>query len=235
MARIAVITDVHGNLPALRATLAAADDLGCDAVVHTGDAVGIGPFPAECLDLLVDRCAARATMGNHDALLVAGESAAGTEEDRHHAWVRAAVPGRLRERVAAWPYVLPCAVEGVRVVFAHYGLGDDGTSFRPIVRGARPADLDLLFEGVEADVVFYGHHHPASDLVGAARYVNPGSAGCQPLPLARFALLECARGSYTVEHRAVPYDDDVLRRAFADRAVPAVGFLHRAFYGNRWA
>lgn len=42
--RIAVIADVHANLPALEAALAAIGALGCDAIVHTGDAVGIGPL-----------------------------------------------------------------------------------------------------------------------------------------------------------------------------------------------
>ena len=46
--RIAVITDVHANLPALEAAVGAIHACGCDAIVHTGDAIAIGPYPAEC-------------------------------------------------------------------------------------------------------------------------------------------------------------------------------------------
>ena len=51
--RIAVITDVHANLPALDAAVAAIRADGATAVYHTGDAVGIGSFPAEILDRLL--------------------------------------------------------------------------------------------------------------------------------------------------------------------------------------
>ena len=45
--KIAVLTDVHGNLPALQIAMRAIRRERCDAVFHTGDAIGIGPFPAE--------------------------------------------------------------------------------------------------------------------------------------------------------------------------------------------
>ena len=53
MTKLAVFTDLHANLPALRAALADIAREGCDALVHTGDAIAIGPQPAECLDLLL--------------------------------------------------------------------------------------------------------------------------------------------------------------------------------------
>lgn len=51
--KIAVFTGVHANLPALEAALTAIDQPGCDCIVHTGDAIAIGPHPAECLDKLL--------------------------------------------------------------------------------------------------------------------------------------------------------------------------------------
>ena len=63
--RIAVLTDVHGNWPALRAALEAINRIGVDGVYHTGDAIGIGPFPRECLEALLERPDARCLMGNH--------------------------------------------------------------------------------------------------------------------------------------------------------------------------
>ncbi len=52
--KIAVLTDVHGNLPALQAALRGIRREGCDAIFHTGDSIGIGPYPAECLELLLN-------------------------------------------------------------------------------------------------------------------------------------------------------------------------------------
>src|SRR5438270_14054285 len=70
--KIAVITDAHANLPALRAALEAIRAEGCDAIFHTGDAIGIGPFPAETLELLLGTPHMQCVTGNHDAWFVEG-------------------------------------------------------------------------------------------------------------------------------------------------------------------
>ena len=62
---IAVISDIHGNLEALTAVLADIDRQGIATILCLGDVVGYGPQPAECLDLVLTRCAA-SLMGNHD-------------------------------------------------------------------------------------------------------------------------------------------------------------------------
>jgi diadenosine tetraphosphatase ApaH/serine/threonine PP2A family protein phosphatase len=67
----AVISDIHANLPALRAVLADIEAQGIDEVYCLGDVVGYGPHPTPCVDLIMDTC--RATvMGNHEEALVQG-------------------------------------------------------------------------------------------------------------------------------------------------------------------
>ena len=70
--KIAVLTDVHGNLPALQVALRAMRREGADAIFHTGDAIGIGPFPAECLELLLSTSGMNLICGNHDAYFSTG-------------------------------------------------------------------------------------------------------------------------------------------------------------------
>ena len=104
--RVAVCTDAHANLPALRAALTAIDRLGVDAIYHTGDLIGIGPYPAECLDLLLRRADARCLMGNHDAWFAFGLPAPrppwmSEGEWEHQQWVHAQLDASLRATVAA--------------------------------------------------------------------------------------------------------------------------------------
>lgn len=61
----AFLSDVHGNLPALEATLADLDRQGAEYIAFLGDAVGYGPEPNECVALLQKSCAV-CLMGNHD-------------------------------------------------------------------------------------------------------------------------------------------------------------------------
>ena len=71
-------------------------------------------------------------------------------------------------------------------------------------------------------------------MTGRARYVDLGSLGCHTEALARYVVLDCLDGRYTLEHRAVPYDDGPLFREYEARQVPARAFLYRAFHGGRF-
>lgn len=64
--RLALISDIHANLPALKAVLARLDELGFDELLCLGDVVGYGAQPAECLDMILDR-EIPCLLGNHDA------------------------------------------------------------------------------------------------------------------------------------------------------------------------
>lgn len=67
----ALISDIHGNLEALRAVLQDIQSQGITDIYCLGDIVGYGPNPCECLDEVIDRCEFKTILGNHDqAVLV---------------------------------------------------------------------------------------------------------------------------------------------------------------------
>ncbi|MCP4541786.1 MAG: metallophosphoesterase family protein [Chloroflexi bacterium] len=236
--KIAVMTDVHANLPALQVALGAIQKEGCDEVYHTGDAIGIGPYPAETVNLLLNTPDIRLLMGNHDFWFVHGLPAPQPSwmsdgEAGHQHWVHSCLDPSLRSTIAQWPYVIQEEFEGVRLTFLHYVPADTASGFAPTLHDLTPDGLDALFAQYEADIAFYGHNHFASDVVGRARYVNLGSLGCYKEPVARFVVLECAKGAYTLEKRAVPYEDKDLFAAFEQRQVPERDFICRTFFGGR--
>jgi predicted phosphodiesterase len=67
--RYGIISDIHGNLEALTATMNALDEHGVDRIVCLGDTVGYGANPNECCDIVRER-ADVAVLGNHDAMVV---------------------------------------------------------------------------------------------------------------------------------------------------------------------
>lgn len=233
--RVAVITDIHANVPALEAALAAIDALGCDAIVHTGDAIGIGPFPAETLDRLLGLANARFVLGNHDAWFAHDLPAhppawMDAGELEHHRWVHAQLDPALRQVVAAWPDAICEKLAGTHVLFTHYARPDSRGGFAPIARDPSAADLDALFAGAGADLVFYGHHHPRSDLTGRARYLNPGALGCHDVAVARFAVLTVEPdGRHGVRFHEAPYDPVPVLRALEERQVPERLLIRQAF------
>jgi predicted phosphodiesterase len=237
--RIAFITDLHANLPALEAALCAMRVEGCDLVYHLGDAIAIGPHPRECLDLLLAAPDVVCLMGNHESYYLHGipdprppYMSAG--EAKHHEWVRAQLTAEHRTAIAGWPWIIQREFARVRVVLLHYALAPSGRDFQPLVRRPAGADLDGYFAGYRADLVFYGHDHIFSDLQGQARYINPGSLGCHSQPVARYTVARFGETGCAIDHRAVPYDDSQLYQDFERRNVPERRFLYHAFFGDRF-
>ena len=231
--------NAHANLTALEATLGALQAEGCDAIFHTGDVIAIGPYPAESLDLLFDEPKTECVMGNHEAYFVNGlpeprPAWMSEGEIVHQRWVHRRLGSERRSRVASWPYLINREFEGVRVAFLHYGLTESGEDFVPVERPVSVEALEGIFKAQEADLIFYGHDHRASDLQGRARYVNPGSLGCHKEAVARYCVVDFCRGAYEVAHRSVGYDDAPLYRAFEERRVPEREFIYTAFFGGRF-
>lgn len=237
--KIAVITDAHANLPALQAALQAIQAEGVDEIYHTGDAVGIGPFPAETLDLLLNTPGMRFVMGDYDAYFVDGlpeTCPVDLSQDafEHQQWTNAMLDPALRETLAAWPYVLELEVEDVPLAFVHYGLNEQGRGFAPVVSEPTIDDLDKLFERHESLFVFYGHVPEKSATQGRALYINPGSLGCQTSATANYTIIDLRGGNAVVDHHQVVYDDSGLYEAFEKRSVPGRLPFYQTFFGGRF-
>src|SRR5829696_1620644 len=100
--RIAVLSDIHSNLPALEAVLA--DAGAVDAVWHLGDVVGYGPDPDGVVERLRDT-GAIGVRGNHDAAACGGPEIDWFNPDARRAmeWTRRAVKAETVEWLAALP------------------------------------------------------------------------------------------------------------------------------------
>lgn len=236
--KIIVITDVHANLPALESVLKQAGTEGFDWLIHLGDAIAIGPYPRECLALMTSSDKCRFVMGNHEDWYANGLPHPRPEwmtdgELEHQYWTHDQLGDGYIKQVQNWPWAIHLQIDGFRLAFLHYALEPDGSSFKDFVFDPTPEDLDQLF-GLSVDYVFYGHTHKVSDHLGRARYLNPGSLGCQKIAQAPYILVEIDSGTCEIQQRYVPYDDRELYRAFEDRAVPAREFIYKAFFGSRF-
>jgi putative phosphoesterase len=215
--RLGLISDVHGNLAALEAVLAALDDAGADAIAFNGDAVSYYPAVNETLDLL--RARARwAISGNHDAYLLGRlrmpARIVPIANPGHFARI---ISAENRAWLAGLPDGLDLCLEGARVLLRHGSPWSIEEYIQPDhTRFERFATLD-------ADVVVLGHtHRPLVHDAGPVRVVNPGSVG-QPRdgdPRAAAAVVDLP--SREVRHLRVAYDVEATCRALV-----AAGFDER--------
>lgn len=194
---IALLYDVHGNLPALEAVLADARGQGAERYVLGGDYALFGGWPRETLGLLRTLSPALWIRGNVDRWTYTPDE--GVDPDAV-AYTRAA----LGEDLVAELGALPETAHADEALVCHASPPSDLRSFSP-----EPADdEDELLAGVTEPRVIFGHTHLPFRRVSSHRgieLVNPGSVG-MPLdgdPRAAYALI-LADGS--IEHRRVPYD-----------------------------
>jgi len=230
--RIGFMADVHANLPATRSVLDVLEEARCDEVIHVGDAVGIGPHPAEVVSLLVER-GVRCLMGNHDELAAFGIPEPlprwmSVGEAEHQHWTRSQLSDSQLATLKEWPYEFVRRCGPTTVACVHYA--DKGNGAFDYVAHPSSDDLLRLYEAVEGDVIVFGHDHQECDLtVEGRRFLNPGSVGCHEKAEARALVIESVDGTVRVEKITVPYDDTALLEDFENRQVPERDFILRTF------
>lgn len=220
MKKIGLITDVHGNLPALTAILAELDREGCDEIIHLGDVVDMGPNSAECLHLLLSRKDVTMIMGNHDKDFLFDDYVAkklSHVPTEHKRYVFDSLTDDDRAAVSKFPLFCERECGGKTLLFVHYAYTDVPADFKnfwytPICHHPDAKQLDEAFASFDCDAVFFGHKHEPCDIVGKRVYVDVGSVGCHPEPLATGAVVEYDDNEWSYRRVSVPYDMDKLRR-----------------------
>ena len=235
--RLAIVSDIHGNLPALEAVIDDMSRAGADAVANLGDCLSGPLWVAETADRLI-ALGWPTIRGNHERQLL----------DRPRERMSAAdafAAQRLSAAQREWIIALPSSLRLADGVFCCHGtpasdleyfldtVTDDftrGTS--PGVRAATVAEATARAGTVAASLILCGHtHQPRCMALADGRLVvNPGSVG---LPAydddhphlhvieagsahARYAVVERRRDGWQVEQRCVAYDwPSAQRRAEA--------------------
>jgi predicted phosphodiesterase len=177
--RVAVLSDIHGVLPALEAVLAEPDVTAADRIVVTGD-IASGPQPVEVLDRLADLGERVSWVrGNADRELV--RIRAGDEvpvPDEVTPWAAAQLRPDHVDRLAALPLSITLPVAGLgAVLFCHATPRDDEEVVLVDSRLDRWAEV---FAGLpeEVSTIVCGHTHmPYTRLAHRRLVVNPGSVG----------------------------------------------------------
>ena len=179
--RIAVIYDVHGNLPALEAVLQEIRTIGVDLIVSGGDVIP-GPMPVETLACLLDLdTPVQFIQGNGEVAVLAELAGTGAstlpEQAREVVRWTAQQLSPEHERVfASWPKTLRVALPGLgELLFCHATPRNENECFTRLTLEER---LLPIFEGLNVVMVVCGHTHMQFDrMVGETRVVNAGSVG----------------------------------------------------------
>lgn len=230
--KLAILSDIHGNLEALEAVLTDVAGRHVDDVVCLGDFVGYGASPNECVERLRPAISG-AVLGNHDAAAIGRLSLGDFNSDAATAarWTEQALSPDTRAYLDA----LPFTIERGAALLVHASPLEPGAWHYVL----SPMDASEEFEAFTQPVCFIGHSHfpgafeqAGEDLrytrlaevpiaPGRRYIVNVPSVG-QPRdsdPRAGYALWDDQRG--VVQHVRLDYDVESAMKRIRDAGLPA--------------
>lgn len=239
--RLGLVSDLHGNFPALEAVLAQLEGEQLDRIVCLGD-VCFGPQVHECLEI-VRELGCPVVLGNWDSWSVGGfpatDDPVAAKLQEIGAWWAESLTDSDRAFVATFRRTLELPLDDGRRILCFHG---SPRSFSDLIFATTPDDeLEAMFAGTTDAAILVGGHTHLQMLrrLPSALFVNPGSVG-QPFsqwwpreirvaPWAEYAVVDTGAQHSGVELRRVPYDLDRLLGVLAGSRMP-----HRQWWLDSW-
>jgi predicted phosphodiesterase len=236
--RVALISDLHGNLVALEAVLADAARAGVDRVVCLGDVATLGPRPREVLARL-DALGCACVVGNHDAFMLDAALIRTYTETPIVVdavdWCRAQLSADELAQIGTFVPGLTVELGGGATLGCYHGT--PRSHMEELLPTASAAELDRVLEARPATVLAGGHTH--LQMLRTHRgsvVVNPGSvgmpfreapAGAPPtiLPHAEYAIVDASDGVVEVRLKRLPLAKATLREQAASCEFPLRDWL----------
>ncbi|MEZ4660389.1 MAG: metallophosphoesterase family protein [Caldilineaceae bacterium] len=231
--RIAVLTDIHGNLSAFEAVLEDVTQRQVDQIVIGGDVVNGAPDSAACWQLARSlNCPI--IFGNHEGYVVDyGTPRANSNSELPQfapvRWAAAQCSEAEKQEMRNLPRAL-CLPEAPDLLFVHASVRSD----RDTIAAHTPAaDFADMFPNTEAALIVRGHNHFSQVRMWEERLIlTAGAIGLhQGEPrAAQYVILEQRQAGWTYEHRVVHYDVDRALRRFEETGyLAATGVAGRLF------
>ena len=233
--RIALVSDIHGNLAALEAVACDIERRGVSQVANLGDSLSGPLLPLETARFLMAQDWIHLA-GNHERQIldIRARPGGGGESDRYAC-------GTLSSFELDWLASLPSSVELPDGLLLCHGTphSDCITLLQTAERAATLVEIEARLGETRADVIGCGHSHVARSVrtPHGTLIVNPGSVG-QPAyaddypyhhsvetgsPDARYAILEQRNGQWLTALISVPYDARPMAALARGRGMPDVG------------
>jgi putative phosphoesterase len=201
--RIAVVSDIHGNLMALDAVMTDLDSQQVDEVWCGGDVAWGGPWPSECIARV--KGAGWTTVRGNTDVWIAGDPQSMDSDEKRKELISMAQAHDVSEHDAQWLLNLPLGHRGAGSSLLVHGTPE--SPFTAPMPDAPAAEFSA-YAG-QAAVVIYGHVHHAfvRRLSDGTIVANPGSVGLpKDAETASYLLMDYGGAEWILRHRRVTFD-----------------------------
>ncbi|MDC3414158.1 metallophosphatase family protein [Aquibacillus sp. 3ASR75-11] len=218
MYRIAIVSDIHGNIYALNAVLKDIKEKSVDFIYCLGDMIGIGPFSNEVLNTLFELNNIEVITGNHDESVLAILNNEPYPESRvnvipHHEWIAERLNSEHISKLENLPRIINTTIYEQSLHLIHYpmkqSLYDEHISKDPFDLTGMPTTQNFsVIDGLnDFSLICFGHDHSKHQFVcNNKTFYNSGSLGCFNEPFARYGVIDIDKNGFNIMQQYVPYE-----------------------------
>lgn len=228
--KIAVFTDIHGNLEALEAILADIERKHFDEVICLGDVLSIGPNSRECLDLIMSNKKIKMVLGNHELYYLNGLDQyrdVSDGEREHLEWVKST----LSDEHYNYLKKLDTLYSIGNIAFMHFPYNEEEKDFfsPSLIYSEKKVSMFNDYKGF--DYYIFGHEHKRNEYNYDNRYYFClGSSGCTKTGMTHYTVIEINK-YITVRKEDIEYNRYKFERKLNDIDYPEKKFLAYNFFG----
>lgn len=232
MKKIALISDIHANIHALKAFMSYMDaDSNISGVLNAGDFIQIGPNPTEVYDIVMNDSRFINIMGNSEYMFFDKEILNRYEsESKHQDWVVNQLGTDRMERLKQVPLTKIVDMEDTHILMVHARM--NSVIDAPLLYENKTLEEFVLDYNTNADYILIGHTHLPLYAVywNCKPIINPGSIGCGKDGIVRFAVMEIEDGLVNVSYKQLKYEKEKVILDYRKNNVPCKEKFISMFY-----
>ena len=235
--KIAILSDIHGNMQALESVLEDIRKNNCEKVLCLGDLAMAGPEPEKVIDFVKAQKNWIVIQGNTDKMIADFSPEILQNTERAFPVMAHALADDvlfLSDNAKAYLKNLPAQkeleIEGVKILMVH---GSPRRNNEDILPDMPIEKIEEILKGVDANLIFCGHTHVPAGYQTSSKQtvVNVGSVG-RPMTQdakACYCIANVENGSFSIEHRLIDYDREkaatIMRARMFDGAEKLAGMI----------
>lgn len=230
MERIAIFSDIHGNLQALESIIDDINKEEFDEIIYLGDVIGMGPNPEDCLKIIMDS-RIKMVKGNHEIYQLDDRRYYGLVEDEreHRDWINIQLSSNELEYLNNLPIVYEKIINGKLFIFSHFFLNESKDYYE---------SLNLLTDNkivgcaknTYCDYMFFGHSHDAFQMSNPSLYTCVGSSGCRKDDTTFYTIVEID-DDVVIKRKEIKYDREKFVEIVNNIDYPRRKEIARDFFG----
>ena len=232
MKKIAIFSDIHGNMQALKSILEDIKRDNFDDVICLGDIIGVGPNPKECLDIIRET-GMKVVKGNHEIYQINDDLSNNhlTEGERNHRnWIKSLLSEEELNYFEKLPMYIELLIDGKLFTFSHFFLNESGNYYEGLPILGTEKQFEVI-NNIETDYMFVGHSHSPFQISNGSLFTCVGSSGCRKDNKTFYTILEIRSKNVKIYKKELEYNRSQFEKELKKKDYPDKELLQEKFFG----